>query len=75
MDNIIRNKCGCGKGYASEYDSMCKFCRETLVSRAIAKKYGVKHRGDGMSVTQYRYSQRDKLIKRVSDFDNLTDKE
>lgn len=50
-DNI---KCECGKGYASEYDSLCKFCREDLVSRAVAKKVSVKHRGDGMSIEQYK---------------------
>jgi hypothetical protein len=47
-------KCGCGKGYASIYDGLCKFCREGLVRRAVAKSVNVRHRGDGMSVDQYR---------------------
>ena len=65
------NKCGCGKGYASDYDNLCKFCREHLVRRAVAKKFGVKHRGDGMSVEQYRNCQRPRGI-RVTDFDNVS---
>jgi hypothetical protein len=47
-------KCGCGKGFGSEYDGLCKFCREQLVRRAVAVKVNVRHRGDGMSVDQYR---------------------
>lgn len=50
----MKNKCKCGKGYASDYDYLCKFCRENTVRRAVAKSVGVKHRGDGMSVDQYR---------------------
>ena len=50
-------KCGCNKGYASEYDTLCKFCREGSLSRTEAKKVGVKHRGDGCSVTQYRVAK------------------
>jgi len=46
--------CGCGEGYASEYDNLCKFCREHKLRRAEAKKVGVRHRGDGLSVVQYR---------------------
>ena len=46
--------CGCGKGYASEYDNVCRFCREDLVRRAVAKSVNVRYRGDGMSITQYR---------------------
>lgn len=46
--------CKCNKGYASEYDNLCKFCREYLVSRTVAKNVNVKHQGDGMSITQYR---------------------
>jgi len=49
MSNIT---CGCGKGHASSYDSLCCFCREKLFSRAVAKGIGVRHRGDGMSVEQ-----------------------
>lgn len=45
-------KCRCGKGYASEYDSLCKFCREHTVSRSDAKRVCVRHRGDGLSVIQ-----------------------
>ena len=47
-------KCKCGKGYASEKDSLCCFCREKLVSRSVAKKVGVKRRGDGMTLEQYQ---------------------
>lgn len=50
MNAII---CKCGKGYASEYDNLCKFCREHLVSRSVAKKIGVKYRSDGMTVERY----------------------
>ena len=46
--------CKCGKGYASDYDNLCCFCREDLVSRAVAKSVNVRHRGAGMSITQYR---------------------
>jgi len=46
--------CKCGKGHASEYDNICKFCREKLVHRAIAKKLGIRHRGDGMTIAQYK---------------------
>jgi len=47
-------KCRCGKGHASEFDGLCKYCREKQVSRAEAKKVGVQFRGDGMTVEQYR---------------------
>jgi len=47
-------KCKCGKGYASEYDGLCKFCREKLVRREQAKKVGVRHRGNGLSIEQYK---------------------
>jgi hypothetical protein len=46
-------KCKCGEGYASEIDTLCRFCREHLLSRAEAKKVGVKHRGDGCTLDQY----------------------
>lgn len=55
MTNPI--KCKCGKGYASAYDNLCKFCRENLLSRAEAKKVGVKHQGDGLSVDAYRVAK------------------
>ena len=45
-------KCKCGKGYASAWDGMCKFCRENKHSRAFAKSVDVRHSGDGMSVEQ-----------------------
>lgn len=44
--------CKCGKGYASSWDGMCKFCRENKYSRAFAKSADVRHNGDGMSVEQ-----------------------
>lgn len=46
--------CKCGKGYASEYDKMCKFCRENAcgVRRAVLRDY-VKHRGDGLPLDEY----------------------
>lgn len=50
----MTNRCKCGKGHASEYDGFCKFCREKLISRAVAKKVGVRHRGAGMEIGQYR---------------------
>lgn len=53
----IKNICKCGKGHASKYDDICCFCRESLVSRAVSKKAGVRHRGDGMSVDQYKSTQ------------------
>jgi hypothetical protein len=46
-------ECGCGKGHASEFDNMCKFCREKLFRRAEAKSVDVRHQGDGMEVEQY----------------------
>jgi hypothetical protein len=49
-----KTKCPCTKGYASEYDGLCKFCREFTVRRAIAKSVNVRHRGDGMSVDQHK---------------------
>lgn len=58
--------CKCGKGYASSYDNLCKFCRENLVRRSIAKDVGVKHSGDGMSVDQYKVATGQ--IKRSSVF-------
>lgn len=45
-------KCDCGRGAASEVDHQCKFCRETHFSRTDAKRVGVKHRGDGMTLEQ-----------------------
>ena len=47
-------QCKCRKGKASPYDNLCKFCREELISRAEAKKVNVRHRGDGLSIDQYR---------------------
>lgn len=42
--------CRCGKGYASEVDNLCKFCREGLLRRAEAKSIGVRHAGDGLNL-------------------------
>jgi len=44
--------CKCTKGFASRYDSLCRYCREKDFSRAQAKKVGVRHRGDGMTIDQ-----------------------
>lgn len=49
----MSNVCGCGKGHASSYDDLCKYCRENLVRRSVAKSVNVKHQGDGMSIDQY----------------------
>lgn len=46
--------CGCGKGHASEYDGLCKFCREDTVSRSVAKRVGVRYSGDGMCIDAMR---------------------
>jgi len=51
-------KCQCGKGYASEVDHLCKFCRENKVRRAVAKQVGVKYRGDGMTLDQYEKAKK-----------------
>lgn len=56
---MTRIVCECGKGYASEYDKLCRFCREYTVRRAVAKKYGVKHRGDGFRLDDYFRMLRD----------------
>lgn len=47
--------CNCGKGYASEFDGLCKFCREEYsgIRRAVQKSVGVRHRGDGMTIEQF----------------------
>ena len=50
----MTDKCKCGKGYASDYDGVCRFCREKLFRRAEAKRVNVRHRGDGMSIDQMR---------------------
>lgn len=49
-------KCKCGKGYASQIDNLCKFCREneSNLTRAKLKKLGVKHQGDGLTLEQLR---------------------
>jgi len=31
-------KCKCGRGYASEVDRRCKFCREELISRSHRRR-------------------------------------
>ena len=55
-----KNICKCGKGYASNYDNLCKFCREETcgVRRAVLKKY-VKHRGDGLPLDEYLRMQKE----------------
>lgn len=50
----VKEVCKCGKGYASSVDHLCRFCREDLLSRAEAKKIGVRHRGDGLSLYDYQ---------------------
>ena len=44
--------CKCGKGKASNIDGLCRFCREAQFPRAEAKRVGVRHRADGMSLFQ-----------------------
>lgn len=44
--------CGCSKGYASEVDGLCRFCRENKYSRAFCKEAGVRHNGDGLTLDQ-----------------------
>lgn len=46
--------CNCKKGHASDYDKVCRYCRELEFSRAKGKSVGVAHRGDGMSVDAKR---------------------
>ena len=53
-DGTPSTPCVCGNGNASPYDNLCRFCREDLLSRADGKKVNVRHKGDGMSITQYR---------------------
>lgn len=53
--NIV---CQCGKGYASQQDEMCRFCREKLYRRAQCKSVGVRHRGDGLTLDQQRKIKR-----------------
>lgn len=72
MSNLV---CKCGKGYASEFDGMCKYCRENTVRRAVAKKFGVRHRGDGMSVEQYLKATKPKKIPGIREFDDYMDRE
>jgi len=56
--------CKCLKGYASQYDDMCCFCREKLFSRSEAKAVCVRTRGDGMSVDQFKVAKG--IVKRSS---------
>lgn len=58
----MANVCKCGKGYASDVDNMCKFCREEIVSRADARKVGVRHRGDGLTLEQWEQVKRNRNI-------------
>lgn len=51
--SIPSKTCGCGKGYRSEFDHQCKFCREIkyerIYTREVLKNY-VKRRGDGLNL-------------------------
>ena len=49
----MKKVCSCKKGYSSPYDGICRFCREDLLSRAEGRKFGVRSRGDGLSLEQY----------------------
>jgi hypothetical protein len=49
-------ECRCAKGHASEIDGLCRFCREKLLSRAEAKRAGVKTRGDGITLEAYHHA-------------------
>lgn len=61
-ENLV---CECGKGYANRAaDKMCRFCREKTVSRAVGKKLGVRHTGDGLGYYELHPQV-------VSDFENL----
>ncbi len=44
--------CDCLRGYASQLDGLCRFCREKKYSRAFCKEAGVRHDGDGLTLTQ-----------------------
>lgn len=48
------NICKCRRGYASNYDNKCKFCRENTcgIRRAVLRKY-VRHQGDGLRLADY----------------------
>lgn len=50
MNKII---CKCGKGYASSFDHLCKFCREKkhCPTNRDCVNYGIK-RGDGLTLEQ-----------------------
>jgi hypothetical protein len=52
MGGAMNTTCNCGKGYASQYDNLCRFCREHLFSRADCKAVGVRHLGDGLAINQ-----------------------
>lgn len=49
----MSNVCKCGKGYASEFDNLCKHCREDEYcrTRRECSLMGIR-RGEGLSVYQ-----------------------
>lgn len=57
MINFDQLKCGCGEGYASHVDGLCRFCRENLLSRSEGKAAGVRHSGDGITLHDYQAYQ------------------
>lgn len=59
--------CKCNKGYASEYDNLCKFCREDMFcsTRREMNIYGLKRRGEGLSLHTFlevSKKQKNKII-------------
>lgn len=65
--------CGCGKGHASDFDGLCRFCREDrhVGSRRDMKDFRVKRRGEGLSVEQLLSYQKRKTCQGI-DYSELT---
>lgn len=55
-------QCKCGKGHASDYDSMCKFCRESTYAptRAMCSRWGIC-RGQGLDMPTFKSLKNIKL--------------
>lgn len=65
--------CGCGKGHASDFDGLCRYCREDRYcgTRREMKLYRVRNRGDGLSVEQLVSVQTRKTRQGI-DYSELT---